>query len=56
MGKATLKIFDETRAETIDQIEVGQLISGQIRFAIQVPDLKSAMERLLTQGATLVSR
>jgi uncharacterized glyoxalase superfamily protein PhnB len=54
MGNATLEIFDEAQAETIDQIEVGQRISGQIRFALQVPDLKAAMERLLAHGATLV--
>ena len=54
MGKATLEIFDEIQAETIDQIEAEQRISGQIRFALQVPDLKSAMERLLEHGATLV--
>jgi catechol 2,3-dioxygenase-like lactoylglutathione lyase family enzyme len=54
MGNATLEIFDETQAETIDQIEVGRRISGQIRFALQVPDLKTTMERLLAHGATLV--
>ena len=54
MGKATLEIFDEIQAATIDQIEAEQHISGQIRFALQVPDLKSAMERLLAHGATLV--
>ncbi|HZM24597.1 MAG TPA: VOC family protein, partial [Anaerolineales bacterium] len=54
MGKATLEIFDEIQAATIDQIEAEQRISGQIRFAMQVPDLKSAMERLLAHGATLV--
>lgn len=54
MGNATLEIFDEAQAETIDQIEAGQRISGQIRFALQVPDLKAAMERLLAHGATLV--
>jgi methylmalonyl-CoA/ethylmalonyl-CoA epimerase len=54
MGHATLEIFDETQAQTIDQIETGQRISGQVRFALQVPDLKAAMERLLAHGATLV--
>jgi uncharacterized glyoxalase superfamily protein PhnB len=54
MGNATLEIFDEAQAETIDQIEAGHRISGQIRFALQVPDLKAAMERLLAHGATLV--
>ena len=54
MGRATLEIFDEIQAVTIDQIEAGKRISGQVRFALQVPDLKSAMERLLAHGATLV--
>ncbi len=54
MGKATLELFDEAQAEIIDQIEAEQRISGQIRFALQVPDLKAAMERLLAHGATLI--
>ncbi len=54
MGYATLEIFDESQAQTIDQIETGKRVSGQIRFALQVPDLKTAMERLLAHGATLV--
>jgi uncharacterized glyoxalase superfamily protein PhnB len=54
MGKATLELFDEAQAETIDQLEAGQRISGQVRFAIQVPDLHAAIERLLAHGATLV--
>jgi catechol 2,3-dioxygenase-like lactoylglutathione lyase family enzyme len=54
MGNATLEVFDERQAEVIDQLEVGKRVSGPIRFALQVPDLKSAMERLLEHGATLV--
>jgi predicted enzyme related to lactoylglutathione lyase len=54
MGIARLEIFDEAQAQTIDQIETGGRISGQIRFALQVPDLKAAMERLLAHGARLV--
>ena len=54
MGHATLEIFDETQAETIDQLEAGKRLSGQVRFALQVPDLKAAMERLLAHGARLV--
>lgn len=54
MGNATLEIFDEAQAQTIDQLEAGQRVSGQIRFAFQVPDLHAAMERLLAHGATLV--
>ena len=54
MGQATLEIFDEYQAQAVDQIEAGRRISGQIRFALQVPDLDAAMERLLAHGATLV--
>ena len=54
MGKATLELFDEAQAEYIDQLEAGKRNSGPIRFALQVPDLKAAMERLLAHGATLV--
>jgi catechol 2,3-dioxygenase-like lactoylglutathione lyase family enzyme len=54
MGKATLELFDERQAEVIDQLEAGQRVSGRIRFALQVPDLKRVMERLLAHGATLV--
>ena len=54
LGQATLEIFDETQANTIDQIEVGRRLSGQVRLALRVPDLQAAMERLLSKGATLV--
>jgi predicted enzyme related to lactoylglutathione lyase len=54
MGKATLELFDERQAEVIDQLEAGRRISGQIRLALQVPDLNAAIERLLAHGATLV--
>jgi methylmalonyl-CoA/ethylmalonyl-CoA epimerase len=54
MGKATLELFDEAQAEIIDQIEAEQRISGPIRFALQVSDLKAAMERLLEHGAILI--
>ena len=54
MGKATLEVFDEKQAQTIDQLEAGQRISGQVRFALQVPDLESAVQRLLAHGATLL--
>jgi catechol 2,3-dioxygenase-like lactoylglutathione lyase family enzyme len=54
MGHATLEVFDERQAEVIDQLEAEKRVSGQIRFALQVPDLQAAMDRLLAHGATLV--
>lgn len=54
MGNATLELFDERQAEVIDQMEAGRRVSGQVRFAMQVPDLNAAVERLLAHGATLI--
>jgi len=54
MGQATLEVFDEQQAATVDQIEAGQRVSGPIRFALQVPDVDLAVQRLLKQGAVLV--
>jgi catechol 2,3-dioxygenase-like lactoylglutathione lyase family enzyme len=54
MGQATLEIFDEAQAQAVDQIETEGRTSGQIRFALQVPDLPAAMARLLAHGAILV--
>ncbi len=54
MGKGTLELFDESHAAHIDEIEAGKPVSGPIRFALQVPDVQAAMDRLLAQGATLV--
>ena len=54
MGSATLEIFDETQAESVDMIEVGKRISGKVRFSLQVPDLDDALQRLLAHGAKMV--
>ncbi len=54
LGIATMELFDEDQANTVDQIETGRRLSGQVRIAFQVPDLQAAVERLLAHGATLV--
>ncbi|MFN2198923.1 MAG: VOC family protein [Anaerolineales bacterium] len=54
MGQATLEVFDEKQANTVDQLEVGRRVSGQVRFALRVPDVEAAMQRLLANGAELV--
>jgi catechol 2,3-dioxygenase-like lactoylglutathione lyase family enzyme len=54
LGAATLEIFDEAHAAAVDQIETGRRTSGPIRFALRVPDLQAALDRLLAHGATLV--
>jgi len=54
LGRATLEVFDEQQAETVDRIEAGRRVSGPVRLALQVPDVEAAVERLLAHGATLV--
>jgi predicted enzyme related to lactoylglutathione lyase len=54
LGHATLEIFNESQAEMVDQIEVGQRVSGPIRFALQVPDIDAAVARLVDHGAMLI--
>ncbi len=53
-GRGTLEIFDPIYAEVVDQLEVGQRVSGQIRFAFEVPDIKIALANALQYGAVLV--
>ena len=53
-GRATLEVLDPEHAASVDQLEVGQRVSGQIRFAFEVPDVAVAVERALKYGATLV--
>jgi predicted enzyme related to lactoylglutathione lyase len=53
MGRGTLELFDEAHAASVDEIEVGKRLSGQIRFALQVPDLDTALKNALAYGATL---
>lgn len=53
-GRGTLEIFDPSYAAGVDQIEVGKRVSGQIRFAFEVPDIHAALKRALEYGATLV--
>jgi len=54
MGRATLEIFNQQQAATVDHIEVGWRVSGAIRFALEVPDVNEAVKRAVAHGATLV--
>jgi uncharacterized glyoxalase superfamily protein PhnB len=47
-------VFDERQAAYVDQLEAGARVSGPVRLALRVPDLRAAVERLLAHGAVLV--
>jgi lactoylglutathione lyase len=50
-GRATLELFDERQAESVDRIEVGRRVSGSVRLALEVEDLDGTAQRLLSAGA-----
>jgi methylmalonyl-CoA/ethylmalonyl-CoA epimerase len=50
-GSATLELFDERQAESVDRIEAGRRVSGPVRFAISVDDLDATSDRLVAAGA-----
>ncbi|HVN54911.1 MAG TPA: VOC family protein [Anaerolineaceae bacterium] len=54
MGHGTLELFNEAQADMVDGLEVGRRVSGPVRFALQVPDVEAAVERLVAWGAALV--
>jgi len=51
-GRATIELFDERQAESVDRIEAGRRVSGAVRLAFEVGDLDSARQRLLDAGAS----
>jgi len=54
-GRATLELFDDAQAETVDAIEAGRRLSGAVRFAMQVADSGEMAQRLVAAGAAQVA-
>jgi lactoylglutathione lyase len=54
-GRATLELFDEHQAESVDRIEVGRRVSGHVRLAVEVTDLDGTVKRLDEAGAELIA-
>lgn len=50
-GRATLELFDEAQAESVDLIEAGRRVSGTVRLALEVADSASVAARLVEAGA-----
>jgi catechol 2,3-dioxygenase-like lactoylglutathione lyase family enzyme len=50
-GHATLELFDEQQAASVDRIEAGSRVSGPVRLALDVDDLDGIAQRLLAAGA-----
>jgi lactoylglutathione lyase len=54
-GRATLELFDERQAETVDRIEVGRRVSGTVRLAFEVADSEATASGLVEAGAEEVA-
>jgi uncharacterized glyoxalase superfamily protein PhnB len=54
-GRATLELFDEVQAETVDEIEAGRRISGKVRLALEVADSEETARRLVAGGAEQIA-
>jgi catechol 2,3-dioxygenase-like lactoylglutathione lyase family enzyme len=53
LGRATLEIFNEQQAGTVDEIEAGRRVSGPVRLAIKVPAIEPVIQQLTARGAEL---
>jgi lactoylglutathione lyase len=51
-GQATLELFDERQAESVDRIEAGRRVSGTVRLALEIDNLDDVAQRLVAAGAT----
>ena len=53
VGRATLELFDERQADSVDRIEAGKRVSGQVRLALEVEDTDATAQRLVAAGAVV---
>lgn len=53
-GRATLELIDDKLADSVDRIEAGKRVSGQVRLALQVPELTPTTDALIEQGGEKV--
>jgi catechol 2,3-dioxygenase-like lactoylglutathione lyase family enzyme len=51
-GRATIELFDERQAQSVDRIEAGRRVSGSVRLALEVEDVDGTATLLVDAGAT----
>jgi predicted enzyme related to lactoylglutathione lyase len=54
-GRATLELANPAQRRMIDDVEVGQVTTGQVRLAFEVDDSVAATERMVSGGAAVVA-
>ena len=50
-GPTTIEVIDSPQAEYIDEVEVGERVSGPVRLALGVADVEGAACSLMDRGA-----
>jgi catechol 2,3-dioxygenase-like lactoylglutathione lyase family enzyme len=53
-GRATLELLSVAQSDLVDRIEVGEIVSGPIRLALEVEDSERAALALVAGGAEKV--
>lgn len=53
-GRATLELLSVEQSELVDRIEVGEVVSGPIRLALEVDDSEETAKALVAGGAQRV--
>ncbi len=56
VDRTTFELVDEAQADYIDRAEVGRRVSGPVRLAFEVADVKATAASLRERGAEVVSR
>ena len=54
-GRATLELLSVAQSDLVDRVEVGELVSGPIRLALEVEDSAATSELLQEAGATHIA-
>ena len=54
-GRATLELFDQAQAATVDEIEAGRRVSGKVRLALEVRHSDEKAQQLIAAGAAEVA-
>jgi lactoylglutathione lyase len=53
-GRATLELLSVDQSDLVDRVEVGELVSGPIRLALEVADSNETAKALIAGGARAV--
>jgi catechol 2,3-dioxygenase-like lactoylglutathione lyase family enzyme len=54
-GRATLELLSVDQSELVDRVEVGEIVSGPIRLALEVEDSEETAKTLVAGGAQAVA-